>query len=68
MSVLMLSDEALVPKDPAPAPGGPHPVRPVWCPLCHQREEESHSCASLGHSEVLLAVSYADSSMTLVQT
>jgi hypothetical protein len=65
MNLSLLSDVELVPKDPPPAQR-PHPVRAVPCPLCWSRQGESHSCKAIGGSEVVLGVSYADSSMRMV--
>jgi hypothetical protein len=68
MQVLsLLSDIELVPKDPAPLPQR-NLARPILCPLCHSRQDESHYCHGLGRSEVILGVGYADSEMRLVQT
>jgi hypothetical protein len=64
--VSLSSDVALVAKEPAPAPR-PNPSRDLHCPLCWSREPESHTCKALGGSEVILAVGYADSEMSLVR-
>lgn len=65
--VNLQSDVALVPKDPSPAPQR-NLSKTVPCPLCWARQEESHYCAALGRSEVILAVGYTDSEMRLILT
>jgi hypothetical protein len=66
-AISLLSDAPLVPKEPSPPPSNALPIKSAVCPVCMTRQPEVHACTAIGRSEVILAVGYADSSMSLIE-